>query len=79
LDQLYIFKGVIFIVTDTPSTIPDLSFICSKGIFVLPGRENELLRLPTEENIRIISPEQAKQLFRSGIETIDGITVRFTR
>ena len=78
-DQLYIFKGVIFIVTDSPSTIPDLSFICSKGIFVLPGRENELLRLPTEENIRIVSSAQAKQLFGSGIQTMDGVTVCFTR
>jgi hypothetical protein len=78
LDHLYAFKGVIFIVTDSPSTIPDLSSICSKGIFVLPGRNNELSRLPTEENIRVISSEQAEQLFGSDIETVDGITVRFT-
>jgi hypothetical protein len=76
-DHLYVHKGVIFIVTDSPSTIPDLSSICSKGIFVLPGRENELSRLPTEENIRIISSRQAKQLF-GDVETVDGNTVRFT-
>lgn len=78
-DQLYIFKGVVYIVTDNTSTIPDLSSIYSRGIFILPGKENEPLRLPTEEDIRIISPTQAKQLFGSGIQTIDGVTVRFAR
>jgi hypothetical protein len=73
-DQLYIFKGVVYIVTDSPSTIPDLSSIYSKGTFILPGRENEPLRLPTKEDIRIINPTQAKQLFGSGIQTIDGNT-----
>lgn len=78
-DQLYIFKGVVYIVTDSPSTIPDLSSIYSRGIYILPGRENEPLRLPTDEDICIINPTQAKQLFGSGIQTIDGNTVRFTR
>ena len=78
-DHLYIFKGVVYIVTDSPSTIPDLSFIYSKGINIAPGRENELLRLPTDEDIRVISSTQAKQLFGSDIQTMDGNTVRFTR
>lgn len=78
-DHLYIFKGVVHIVTDSPSTIPDLSFIYSKGIRIAPGRENELLRLPTDEDIRVISSTQAKQLFGSDIQTMDGNTVRFTR
>jgi hypothetical protein len=56
-----------------------LSSIYSRGTYILPGRENEPLRLPTEEDIRVISPTQAKQLFGSGIQTIDGNTVRFTR
>lgn len=76
LDNLYIFKGVVYIVTDNSSTIPDLNFIYSKGIYILPGRENELSRLPTDENIRLISSSQAKELFGSGIQTIDGMTVR---
>ena len=76
LDRLYIFKGVVYIVSDHPATIPDLSLIYSKGIDILPGKENEPLRLPTEEDIRLISPKQAKQLFGTGVEIIDGITVR---
>jgi hypothetical protein len=77
-DQLYILKGVVYIVTDSPSTIPDLSSIFSKGIYILPGPQNEPLRLPTDEDIRIISSTLAKELFGSGIQTIDGNTVRFT-
>jgi len=73
-DKLYIFNGVVYIVTDDLSTIPEIQFIYSKGIFILPGKANELLRLPTEEDIRVISPSQAKQLFGSGIQTIDGFT-----
>jgi len=73
-DQLYILKGVVYIVTDSPSTIPDLSSIFSKGIYILPGPQNEPLRLPTDEDIRIISSTLAKELFGSGIQTIDGNT-----
>jgi anti-sigma factor ChrR (cupin superfamily) len=78
LDKLYIYKGVVYIVTDQPSTIPDLRFIYSKGIWVQPGVESEPLRLPTEKDIRVISSKQAKQLFGTSIQTIDDITVRFT-
>ena len=63
--------------TDSPSKIPDVQYIYSKGIFILPGKANEVLRLPTEEDIRVISPSQAKQFFGSGIQTIDGFTVHF--
>ena len=68
-----------YIVTDNSSTIPDLSSIYSRGIWILPGRAAYPSRLPTDEDIRIISTTQAKQLFGSGIQTIDGNTVRFTR
>lgn len=67
-----------YIVTDNSSTIPDLGDVYSKGIFILPGKASEPSRLPTDEDIRIISTTQAKQLFGSNIQTIDGNTVRFT-
>jgi hypothetical protein len=69
----------VYIVADNSSTIPDLKTIYSKGIFILPGRESEPARWPTDGDIRIITTTQAKHLFGSDIQTIDGNTVRFTR
>lgn len=65
-----------YIVADNSSTIPDLNAIYSKGIFILPGRETEASRFPTDKDIRVITTTQAKQLFGSRIQTIDGNTVR---
>ena len=76
-DKLYIFKGVVYIVSDEPSTVPDLRFIFSNGMMISPGTEAELERLPTDEDIQVISTKQAKKLFGStGAEIMDGVSVR---
>jgi hypothetical protein len=76
-DKLYIFKGVVYIVTDEPSTIPNVTDIYSKGLFIENGDAAVLSRLPTDEDIRIISTKQANKLFGSGAFIMDGVTVRF--
>lgn len=74
-DRLYILNGIVYIVSDDPDSIPDVSFILSKGIPIDPGREAELARLPTDEHIRVISAEKARQLFGTGATIIDGATL----
>jgi len=76
-DNLYILNGIIYVVTDDPDSMPDVSSILSKGIRIEPGREAELARLPTDEHIRIISTQDARRLFGTGATIIDGVTVRF--
>jgi len=75
-DRLYILKGVLYIVSDEPRTVPDVRFIYSKGIFILPGPEAAETRIPSEEDIRIISSSEAKKLFGTGAQIMDGVTVR---
>jgi len=63
-------------VSDHPSTIPDVQFISSKGIYILPGKEAEDSRLPTKNEIQVISSKQAKKLFgKTSAQIIDGFSV----
>jgi len=78
-DKLYIFKGVVYIVSDDRSAIPDVQFIYSKALFIKEGKEAEQSRLPTQEEIRVISTKEAKKLFGTGAHIIDGVTVRLSR
>jgi len=73
-DKLYIFKGIVYIVTNEPSKVPNITDIYSKGLFIENGKEAILSRLPTDEDIRIISTKQAKQLFGTGATIMDGVT-----
>ncbi|KAJ3488619.1 hypothetical protein NLJ89_g11598 [Agrocybe chaxingu] len=74
LDKLYILKGVVHIVSDSPSTIPDVRYIYSKGLVIKPGQEEDQKRLPTDRHIRVISTKEAKKLFGTSAQTIDGFT-----
>ncbi|KAF7346010.1 hypothetical protein MSAN_01826900 [Mycena sanguinolenta] len=46
IDRLYIYKGVVFIVSNEPQSIPNISAIYSKGVDIEVGEEAELARLP---------------------------------
>ncbi|KAF8909010.1 hypothetical protein CPB84DRAFT_1744094 [Gymnopilus junonius] len=59
-DKLYVYRGVVYIVTDHPSSIPDVRFIYSKAVDIKPGAEAEAERLPTDEDIKVISTKAAK-------------------
>lgn len=64
-----------YIVSDEPSQVPELRFVYSKGLFIKNGAVNEAARLPTDEDIKIISTREAKKLFGTGAQIIDGVTV----
>jgi len=65
----------VYIVSDEPSGVPDLRFVYSKGVFIKNGAENEAARLPTDEDIKVISTKEAKKMFGTGAQIIDGVTV----
>ncbi|KAK7021197.1 hypothetical protein R3P38DRAFT_3318138 [Favolaschia claudopus] len=75
IDHLYIFKGVVYIVSDVPSSIPNVSAIYSKGIDIELGREAELARLPDDTDIRVISTREARRSFGKGVQFLDGVTI----
>lgn len=48
----------------------------SKGLFIENGKEAEASRLPTNEDIQVISTKEAKKLFGTGAQIMDGVSVR---
>lgn len=62
-------------VTDDLANTPNVTHMYSKGLFIENGKEAEALRLPTDDDIRIISPKEAKALFGTGAHIMDGVTV----
>jgi len=76
-EKLYIYRGIVYIVSDHPSSLPDVQFILSKGIPILLGAEEEEGRLPTENEIKVITSQESKKLFGgTSAQVIDGFSVR---
>ncbi|KAF9534533.1 hypothetical protein CPB83DRAFT_755760 [Crepidotus variabilis] len=72
-EKLYIYKGVFYVVSDTPATVPELQFIISKGIYIKPANVGEEERLPSDHEMKVISTKQAKKLFGgSSAQVMDG-------
>ncbi|KAG6865513.1 hypothetical protein C0991_001944 [Blastosporella zonata] len=72
-DRLYILKGVVYIVSDEPSQVPNVTHMYSKGHFIENGEEAVASRLPTDEDIRVITTKEAKKLFGAGAHLLDGV------
>ncbi|KAJ7465288.1 hypothetical protein FB451DRAFT_1488942 [Mycena latifolia] len=75
IDRLYIFKGVVYIVSDEPQKIPDPAAMYSKGVDIEVGVEAEMARLPDDTDIRIVSTAEARALFGTGAQILDGVTL----
>ncbi|KIY69339.1 hypothetical protein CYLTODRAFT_393975 [Cylindrobasidium torrendii FP15055 ss-10] len=73
-DKLYVLNGTVYIVSDKPDEVPDVSMIYSKGIEIKPGKEAEDSRLPGPSDIQVISSKEAKAMFGSAAMIIDGVT-----
>ncbi|CAK5284375.1 unnamed protein product [Mycena citricolor] len=74
IDKMYIFKGIVYVVSDDPNTVPNKEDMYSKGIEIFPGKEAEDSRLPDETDLRIITRAEAKSLFGTGAGIVDGVT-----
>ena len=75
-DKLYILNGTMFLVSDSPETIPNRTLMVSSGISIENGPMEEAKRLPTDMDMTIISTSQARQLFGTGANVFDGVSVR---
>ena len=74
-DNLYVANGTVFVVTDNPEIIPPRDELISTGIELKNDPESVAARLPTNQEMRIISVEEARNLFGDGATLIDGVTV----
>ena len=75
-DRLYALNGTLYVVTDDPASVPDRNFIISTALRIANGPIEAAKRIPTDKELRIISTANAKTLFGSGADVLDGVTVR---
>ena len=75
-DRLYFKNGTFYIVTDNKEEVPDMKLVISSGIYLTSGPADELKRLPTEKDIRVVDPDEARKLLGTQAERLDGVTVR---
>jgi hypothetical protein len=74
-DNLYLLNGTVFIVTDEPNTVPDRKTITSTAVKIDNGAVAVASRLPTDRELRVISTDDARELFGASPVLIDGATV----
>ncbi|CAL1709260.1 unnamed protein product [Somion occarium] len=73
-DRLYILNGTTYVVTDSPHTIPDRALMTSTSIAIKNGKAEELKRRPTDREMRIINTDEARKLFGTQAERLDGVS-----
>ena len=73
-------NGTIFVVTSSPEAIPERKFLTSSGYDIRGGGEEEVRkRLPTDKDIRIVTPDEAQRLFGVQAATrLDGVNFLIT-
>ncbi|KAH9042482.1 hypothetical protein EDB85DRAFT_1915292 [Lactarius pseudohatsudake] len=73
-DQMYILNGTVYLVSDEPETFPDRKFMTSAGININNSPEMVAARKPTDKDMRVISTAEAKKLFGTGANRVQGVT-----
>lgn len=76
-DRLYALGGTLYIVTDDPASVPNKKYILSTALRIANGPIESAKRIPTDKELRIISTADAKTLFGSRADVLDGVTVSF--
>ncbi|TYJ52838.1 hypothetical protein B9479_006561 [Cryptococcus floricola] len=73
-DDIYLFNGTWFIVTDNPSSIPLLRLMSSTGNEIWNDEESIRGREPTDKDMRIVFPSEAKRLWGHSASLVSGST-----
>ncbi|KAI0314669.1 hypothetical protein OF83DRAFT_1063437 [Amylostereum chailletii] len=74
IDKMYVLNGTVYLVTSEPELFPDRKFMTSTGIDIANEPEQVRARLPTDKELRIISPAEAKTLFGTGANRVQGVS-----
>lgn len=74
-DNLYVLNGTLYLVTSFPELLPSISSMISSGEPMTDDPEDVINRLPSDKDLRIISPDDALLLFRGAISHVDGVSV----
>jgi hypothetical protein len=73
-DNLFLLNGTVFVVTDDTEFVPDRNTITSTGVNIKNGAEAIAARLPTDREFRVITPDEAQELFGTSADLVDGTT-----
>ncbi|KAI1798393.1 hypothetical protein LXA43DRAFT_968715 [Ganoderma leucocontextum] len=73
-DRLYLLNGTLYVVTDEPESVPDRLYILSSGVFITSDPKDISLRDPTDQNMRVISTAESRQLFGAEADRLDGVS-----
>lgn len=74
-DNMYLFNGTWYLVTDHPSTIPLLRMMVSTGAEIWNDEDSIRRREPTEKDMRIIFPSEARRLWGDSASRVSGVTL----
>ena len=62
-------------VSDEPEKVPERLYMISTAIFITSEPEDAPLRAPTDKEMRVISTAEARQMFGTEAERMDGVSV----
>jgi len=72
-ENLYMMNGTVFIVTTAPEEVPELTYMFGSGEdnpgYLTPAQE------PTDKDMQVITPQQAKEFFGLSANKMDGNTL----
>jgi hypothetical protein len=74
-ENLYMFNGTLFILTDTPNLFPDRFYVTSTGLKAENTPENIASRIPTEKEMDFVTSARAKERWDNRVWSVDGLTV----
>ncbi|TXT11229.1 hypothetical protein VHUM_01980 [Vanrija humicola] len=74
-DDIYLLNGTFYIVTEHPSSIPLLRMMASTGREIWNDEESIKGREPTERDMRIVFPSEAKRLWGHSASRVSGTTL----
>jgi hypothetical protein len=76
IENAYLLNGTIFIVVDRAEGLPDRPMVVSNGLRIEAGEQAAQERLPSDDDLRIITPKEARTLFSTpSAEMLGGTTV----
>ncbi|KAG8221357.1 hypothetical protein J3R82DRAFT_1529 [Butyriboletus roseoflavus] len=73
-DNLFLLNGTVFIVTGDQKSVPDRKSITSTGVRIDNDAESVAARIPTDRELRVITLDEAGELFGTSADLMDGIT-----
>ncbi|KAG8925786.1 hypothetical protein FRC00_003623 [Tulasnella sp. 408] len=74
LDNIYAHNGTLYIITDSPKSVPQIRTMISSGYPVFNGEAEVKKREPTAKDMQIITVKEAEKMFGKLAHRLEGVT-----